>query len=849
MTLSAEELYRRGVELSNSRRYAPARRALLAATSRTPNPDLKARIAGTLAYVTAQTGDPSEAERLCREALASNDVEPSTVAVLSGQLGTLMMHAGRIDEAVTWLDRGILNSDDPVAIANMRTNRGMVELERLDLDAADAHFRAAAAEYAQQGMDVYEARVRHNLGYTALLRGDLVRALAEMRDAFPAFARESAVSGAIGELDQAEVLRDAGLATEAEQTLERVARTFGAHGMRQARGETEFQLARALLLHDPARAAKVAAAAVRRFRALRSESWAARALSVQQRAQLATAQARTDGRTGAGRRGRPDAENARPAARTRAAAPVRVPPAAEIEANAAELDRLGFAADAAALRLSLDLWRARHPAPAVSEGSASAQPAGRLPRNAPIQVRLLSHEVRAARASAAGRNGEAARHAGRGLDALAQWQQSFGSLDLQTSLTMHGQGLMLEGTAAALRSRRPELVFEWSERARHLSQQVVPLRPPPDPELAADLATLRALRAEDPGWLGNPKAAAIADRARDRQWVATGSAGHSERVRLAELQATLDADTAFLSYVFDGLRLGCLVVTDDDASLVGVPEVGELRSALAGLRADLDMSAAVRTGPMAAVVARSLQNRLARLARLLTDAPLAVAGDRRLVLTAPGLLSGLPWSMLPGLRERPSTLAASATNWVRDRGRVPRREVGFAVGPGVRRGEEEVTLAASSWPVSTSLLAGAATVGAVTEMAGGVGVLHLAAHGRHAVDNPLFSGLELADGTLFGYDIDQMPQVPDVVILSACELGRSTVRWGEEAIGMTRAWLHAGAACVVAAPVVVADDLACELLGAMHAELAAGYPPSEALARAGLRTGASAPFQCHGSGF
>jgi CHAT domain-containing protein len=94
-----------------------------------------------------------------------------------------------------------------------------------------------------------------------------------------------------------------------------------------------------------------------------------------------------------------------------------------------------------------------------------------------------------------------------------------------------------------------------------------------------------------------------------------------------------------------------------------------------------------------------------------------------------------------------------------------------------------------------------------------------------------------------------MPAVPDTVVLSACEVGRSSVRWGEEAIGMTRVWLHAGTRCVIAAPVVVADDAACELLGSMHEGLAAGEPPAEALARAADRTGIVAPFQAHGAGF
>ena len=101
--------------------------------------------------------------------------------------------------------------------------------------------------------------------------------------------------------------------------------------------------------------------------------------------------------------------------------------------------------------------------------------------------------------------------------------------------------------------------------------------------------------------------------------------------------------------------------------------------------------------------------------------------------------------------------------------------------------------------------------------------------------------MELADGTLFGYDIDLMPDVPHTVVLSACEVGRSSVRWGEEAIGMTRIWLHAGTRCVIAAPVIVADDVACELLGAMHEALAAGEAPAEALAAASARTGIIAP--------
>ena len=270
---------------------------------------------------------------------------------------------------------------------------------------------------------------------------------------------------------------------------------------------------------------------------------------------------------------------------------------------------------------------------------------------------------------------------------------------------------------------------------------------------------------------------------------------------------------------------------------------------MAGLRADLDVVASIRTGPMAATVRGALEDRLAVLSAALLDPISGIIGGRRTAITAPGILGGLPWGMLPAMRGRVLTVATSATQWVADRGRSPAPGVGLVAGPNVARSEEEVARAAAAWSATQILDPAHATVEATTELAARVGVLHVAAHGRHAVEHPLFSGLELADGTLFGYDIDLMPDVPATVVLSACEVGRSSVRWGDEAIGMTRTWLHAGTRCVIAAPVVVADDVACELLGAMHEGLAAGQAPAVALAQATERTGIVSPFQAHGTGF
>lgn len=820
----ARELYRRARELADQRRFAQARRLLTEAAEAAPDADLRARIAGTTAYVLAQTGEQDEGEQLVRDALASPGISAHTLGVLAGQLGATLLYQGRLDEASLWLDRGIhALVDDPMAAANLRMNRSLIGMQQRDLAAATADLEAARDAYRQHGSPVDVAEAQHNLGYVALLSGDLVRAMREMGDARILAGESSAASAAIGDVDMAEALRDAGLTSEAEALLRRAARTFGANRMPQARAEAELQLARSLLRHDPVAAVRSAAGASRRFAALGSMSWAARADGVRLRARLAA------GAIDRGGRIVPD----RPVDLTEVAPVVR------------RLTAAGLAGEAAALRLSLELWRARHAEP------GARMPA--LPASAPLEVRLLAAEVRAARAAGAGREAQARSAAAAGLDELSAWRAAFGSLDLQTSLSMYGMGLVLAGLGSAVRSGRPDAVFDWSERARHLSIQVLPLRPPLDPQQAAQLGELRALRADlaSADWASDPRAMELADALRHRQWTTTGVAGAQERVDLAGAVAALDSDTAILSFVFSPEGLACLVVSVAGARVVPLPGWTDVRAAFAGLRADLDMSAMVRTGPLVDVVARSLAGRVERLSTMLLDEPLQGVDARRIVLTAPGVLSGMPWAMLPALRGRAFTVAGSVSRWVHARGarRPLTGGVAFAVGPRVARGAEEAAAGAAAWTAPSVLTEGEATVDAVAAAASTVDVLHIAAHGRHAVDNPIFSGLQLADGVLFGYDIDRMPQLPGTVVLSACETGRSSVRWGEEAVGMTRAWLHAGAGAVVAAPVAVADDAACELLGAVHAELAVGSSPAEALAAAAGRTGIVAPFHVHGNGF
>lgn len=388
-----------------------------------------------------------------------------------------------------------------------------------------------------------------------------------------------------------------------------------------------------------------------------------------------------------------------------------------------------------------------------------------------------------------------------------------------------------------------------------LASRVRPVRPPHDPVLGADLGELRgivAAHAADTDLGVVEREDELRRRVREQSWQVRGSGRVDAPCTLAELQAGLAAShpTALVAYVVAAGRCAALVVTAGGCRRHDLGPRDRLDALLGGLAPDLDMAAAALPGALAGAVREQLADRLARLDELLV-APLGEAlTGRRVVLTPSGVLAGVPWTLLPTLAGRPVLVAQSATSWLA-RAATPLRlgRVGLVAGPGVPRAGAEIEAAAGRWPAARCLGAEEATADAVSALAAGVDVLHVAAHGRHSAENPMFSGLQLADGPWFGYDVDRLPRVPDVVLLSACEVGRSSVRAGEELIGMASAWLHAGARCVVAAPAAVNDEVAYAVLGRVHARLAAGDDPPAAVAAAvePARSDAPpAPFLCFG---
>jgi CHAT domain-containing protein len=127
-----------------------------------------------------------------------------------------------------------------------------------------------------------------------------------------------------------------------------------------------------------------------------------------------------------------------------------------------------------------------------------------------------------------------------------------------------------------------------------------------------------------------------------------------------------------------------------------------------------------------------------------------------------------------------------------------------------------------------------ATPARFRELASQKRVLHLAAHGNFRPDNPLFSGLALADGWLTTLDIFSLRLQASLVTLSACQTGRSALAGGDELLGLMRALLYAGASSLVLTLWTVEDRTTAGLMQRFYRHLTAGQPKGSALRQAQL---------------
>lgn len=110
--------------------------------------------------------------------------------------------------------------------------------------------------------------------------------------------------------------------------------------------------------------------------------------------------------------------------------------------------------------------------------------------------------------------------------------------------------------------------------------------------------------------------------------------------------------------------------------------------------------------------------------------------------------------------------------------------------------------------------------------------IHLATHGRFRADNPMFSSIQLGDGSLTLYDLYQFPLPADLVTLSGCSTGLNVVAQGDELVGLVRGLLSAGAKSLLLSLWDVHDQSTAELMQAFYSRLGSETDKASALAGA-----------------
>jgi tetratricopeptide (TPR) repeat protein len=752
------------------------------------------------------------------------------IASLTSQRALILFRGGRLGEAEAAFGRAITDlSASGVDMVRLLLNRGALFVEmgrvgpaRIDLDGA---VRCAAAIGDRHA----ERIALHNLGCLEFTAGDLPKALRLMHDGVEL---DGETQQGIAHLDRSRVMLAAGLPDEADAALVEAAALFRRDRCWQDLGEVDLTRAEVALLTGRFEDARELAARARdRFRRHGNDRW-------RRAAELVLLHA--------------DRAVGRPAARL-------LPQATRL---ADELTQAGFAAQARtalllAAELELDLNRPSVAADLLVE-------VGPVGDNDPIAVRLHSSVVRAEIHELEGRMPQARRQVARGLRALAAYQAQFGGIDLQSASAVHGRRLAAHDLDLALRSGRPGSVVAAVERSRAVSGRIRSVTPPADGRTAELLAELRravdlaSVVAGSRSRSGDPALRRIADlqaELRSRSWLNSGSRAWQPPVRLHDLRAAATEDDCDLVTItqFRG-RLGAVSIpAGGSMRLVELGDADAVRGWQRRLSADLDVLANAGLPPvMSAAATRSLHHGAAELGRLL--APAFPASTRALVISPPSALLALPWPLLPELAGRPVTVTPSSSGWHRTRETLRARtstgrwSVAAVAGPGLSRARAESATVAGIWAQHADVrdLPSATSADLLDAMAT-ARVVHVAAHGVHRGANPMFSSLSMTGGPLFAYELDQHDRAPEHVVLSACDAGRSTVRAGEETLGLTTVLLQLGTAGVVAGVARVHDDAAAEIMQRYHAELARGRDAAEALCLVGEQVALPSPFVCFGA--
>lgn len=753
---------------------------------------------------------------------------------------------------------------DEVFLAGTLVNTALIHLYRGDARPATAHLSEALSVARARGLRHLALMARDGLAFAALRSGDLPRALAEYD------ALETAI-GEVGEragqvrLGRAQALLAARLPDEARTVLIGALPMLADSGYAADHAEARLLLSHAELACAHQRrgefttAARIAESAGGDFLRQGRPGWALLAEHFAVRA-----------RWGAGDRSPELLERAR-----------------GLATRLTDTGWMVAALDSTVVAGRLALALGRH---GLARALLRAAPIP--PARSPLVVQVASWHVRALERLSGGDRRGAAAAVRAGLAAIERHALVLGAAELRAHATGWGTELAALGLRLALTAGRPRAVLAWAERCRSVAHRPDPVRPPADPQLAAELSRLRQVcdrlaaavgTGEDPTpWQAARLRLEASIQERTRRAAArrgTGAAtGGAATVpppgRLPEALVEALGDRALVAFVHSD---GALLAVSMVAGRCRLWPLGPYERAVHGTRVlrfeahrlvrdaahpasrrprsrpDEAAQGGTGAGAHGASPTTGLDAAAGAMDALLFGPLHRSIGDRDLVVVPTGHLHGLPWPALPSLSGRPVSVAPSAAAWlraVRPSADRPAGRPGHAVliaGPGLRHAQPEIAALRGLYPGATVLTGEAAHADAVRAALDGADLAHVSAHGYFRTGNALFSGLRLSDGPLLAYDLEALRRPPRRVVLAACDAGRGAVHGTDAIVGMAGVLLGYGTRTVIASVTPVADGPTADLMRGFHKRLADGAAPARALADApqGPET---VGFVCFGEG-
>ncbi len=758
---------------------------------------------------------------------------PAAGALARSQRALLQIHAGEVEHALDVLSEAVpvleQHPADRDAAARALSNAGYCELLLGRPERATGPLARAIDLGRQAGEATLVAGCLQNLGYAAMLLGDLPLALERLEEARAHYRAIGDPGRNLSTLldDLAETYRIAGLTSDAVDAAAAAVATVTDGGNAEKLTDARFRLARCRLDHgDAAGAVEAAALAAEAFTAQQRPRWATRARL------LALEAAASDD-------------------------DVDPPDTGALRDDIDALERAGWHGEGVAARNRL------------IEASVDADTAHRFVHrdaqtpddtSTPVVHRLewLLHDAHRRRLDADDPSpplDEAARTLRRHAERLADPELRAGAGRLAERFRRIALDLVLDGPALdgpALDGRRSRVgevddlaaaVIGADEAFRAVSLTLPRASAPSRPEVAELSRRVRDLsrrltEAEHPDPARTAELRAVEHELRMASLRASvtdpwprrsGGVGSSEpaQVTLSDIRERLGPRRLVELVVHRGDVVAVVVDGEGGADVRAVGQLAALADRAASLRADL--ARLLRPGLSASSQQRRWQALRAGGAGLGAELLAGVEPDGRgLVVAAPAALIGSPWSIIVGDRAETVTLSPSASVWLRPgAAELVDPMVGVIVGPGLEHAEAEVQRLVAHHGVDR--LARADTVGEAQEVISASDVVHVVAHGTFRPDSPRFTSLRLADGPYSLGDLDAVAQAPTLVTFAACDIGRHVDVGGSELLGAVPGWIAVGVATVLAPVCAVGDQEMAEVTDVLHAHLDGGRTAAEAL--------------------